>query len=99
MDWELAPGEFRLRPFVAGSMVTFLNRMEPDSIACSLDSTPRNTQSVNRMSSIIAPGKPAIHITRGLEALFTFSIETLRTTGLCGPLAPVSYKKSTVRMA
>ena len=33
-----------------------------------------------------APGKPAIHIT-GLEALRTFSIVTLRTTGLCGPLA------------
>src|SRR5262249_61463679 len=86
----LVSGELRLRPLAAGSIDTFLNEMEPAFLTTSLDSTPRNAQSMNRTSSITAPGKPATHITRGLDALRTFSIVTLRTTGLCGPSAPVS---------
>src|SRR5215470_11184392 len=80
--YGLVSGEFRLRPFAAGSIETFLNEMEPAFWRTSLDSTPRNAQSMNRTSSITAPEKPATHITRGLDALRTFSIVTLRTTGL-----------------
>ena len=38
-------------------------------------------QSLKRTSSIVTPGKPTTHITRGLDVLCTRSIETLRNTG------------------
>ena len=49
-----------------------------------------NVQSAKRTPSIVAAGKPAIHITRGLDLLVMFSSTTLRTIGACGPLAPSS---------
>src|SRR5215831_3930167 len=91
--------EFRLRSFLAGSIFTFWKVIEPLASTTSLASTPRKMQSAKCTSSMIAPGKLAIHITRGLEVLLTFSIFTLRTTGLYGPFGPVSYMKSIVRMA
>src|SRR5437763_367304 len=74
--------EFKLRPLFAGSIFTFWKRIEPLASTTSLASTPRKTQSTKRTPSITAPGKLAIHITRGLARLLTFSSLTLRTIGL-----------------
>src|SRR2546421_13078284 len=74
--------EFKLRPLFAGSIFTFWKRIEPLASTTSPASTPRKTQLTKRTSSITAPGKLAIHITRGLATLLTFSSLTLRTIGL-----------------
>jgi hypothetical protein len=79
-------------------MVTFLKETEPAFCINSAVSTPLKTQSENRTSSITAPGKLTIHNTLGLDALRTFSKTTLRTTGLCGPFAPVSYRGALIRV-
>src|ERR1041384_4001734 len=74
--------ELRLRPLLAGSIFTFLKSIEPLASTTSLASTPRKTQSTKVTLSMTAPGKLAIHITRGLDVLLTFSSVTLRTIGL-----------------
>src|SRR6266403_6325128 len=80
--------ELIVRVFFAGSIVMFLNDMEPTFCSTSDASTPRNVQSTKRMLSMTEPGKLTTHITRGLPLLSTFSNRTLRTTGLLGPAAP-----------
>jgi hypothetical protein len=74
--------EFKLRPFSAGSILTLRNRIEPLASKTSLDRTSWKIQSTKLTPSMTAPGKLAIHITRGLFVLLTFSRLMLRTTGL-----------------
>src|SRR5438034_10673910 len=74
--------EFKLRPLSAGSILTLRKRIEPPASTTSVERTPRKMQSTKLTPSITAPGKLAIHITRGLAVLLTFSRRTLRTTGL-----------------
>jgi hypothetical protein len=52
--------------------------MLPACSTISAASMPLNVQLTKWVSSIVAPAKPATHITRGLDALRTFSIVTLR---------------------
>ncbi len=84
--------------FFAGSMVASRKKRPPANETVSALSPPLNVQSVKRMSSTFAAGKPAIQSTRGLEVLVTCSRATLRTVGGNGPFAPSSSTKSTVRI-
>ena len=61
--------EFKLRPFSAGSILTLRNKIEPLASTTSVERTPRKMQSTKLTPSITAPGKLAIHITRGLFVL------------------------------